>query len=205
MNISILRDCSPSEVPNFGTDVPLLRTFLGFFCYRRCDGVESPEGLENAPAPKFIPDQNSTHPSSETTVSLFPDPIPDFFQDFRISIPSLTISLPINLPRARIEGSEPVVCWRRNRLGLAASSPSSTSCSSLVLGRSRGLQGESGTGSALESSEETWSYTFAAGWLDERRTRSPDLGPGLGWLAERVLDLTRAVASCHRHYQWRYM
>jgi hypothetical protein len=31
MNISILRDCSPSEVPNFGTDVPNLRTFLRFF------------------------------------------------------------------------------------------------------------------------------------------------------------------------------
>ena len=31
MNISILRDCSPSEVPNFGTDVPILRTFLYFF------------------------------------------------------------------------------------------------------------------------------------------------------------------------------
>ena len=103
MNISILRDCSPSEVPNFGTDVPILRTFLFFFYYRRFDGVESPEGLENAPAPKFIPAQNSTHPSSETTVSLFPDPIPDFFRDFRISIPSLTIPLPNlkNRPRAR--------------------------------------------------------------------------------------------------------
>ena len=147
--------------------MPILRTFLLFFYYRRFDGVESPEGLENAPA-KFIPAQNSTHPSSETTVSLFPDPIPDFIRDFCISIPSLTIPLPKNLPRARNEGSEPAVCWRRNRLGLAASSPSNTSCSSLVLGRSRGLQGESGTGSALESWEETWSYTFSNGWVDER-------------------------------------
>ena len=31
MNISNIRDCSPSEVPNFGTDVPNLRTFLRFF------------------------------------------------------------------------------------------------------------------------------------------------------------------------------
>ena len=34
-------------------------------------------------------------------------------------------------------------------------------------GRSRGLQGETGTGSALESSEETWSYTFADGWMND--------------------------------------
>jgi hypothetical protein len=55
-----------------------------FLYYRRFGGVESPEGLENAPAPKFIPDQ----------ISIFREFIPEFIRDFHIHIPRLSIHLP---------------------------------------------------------------------------------------------------------------
>ena len=180
MNISNLRDCSPSEVPNFGTDVPNLRTFLRFFLLseirrRRISGRPRKRACAKI------------HPRSDLHLPRFYTGIyPRFYTEIypRFSHTYSETYHPSSesrSKRANNEGSEPVVCWRRNHLGLAALSSSSTSRCSVVLGRSRDLWGGFGAGSALECSEETWACTFALadGWLDERRSRL------WRWLADR--------------------
>ena len=170
MNISILRDCSPSEVPNFGTDVPILRTFLYFFLLseirrRRISGRPRKRACAKI------------HPRSEFN--------PPVFRNYRIPLPrsntrflprfSHIYSEPYH-PSSELEkSSESKKLGKRTCCLLATkSSPCSVEPQQHVAqhpcpwpGRSRGLQGETGTGSALESSEETWSYTFADGWMND--------------------------------------